>query len=109
MMMKYYAVAHLEITDPRWVSEYVQRVTPMVEAHGGRYLARTSKIEKWEGEGKVPQILLVVEWPSREAAEAFYRSEEYQPFLAKRRAGSRGDFFLLAGEDMTGASRAREG
>jgi uncharacterized protein (DUF1330 family) len=39
--MKYYAIAQLHITDPGWVAAYVEHVTPLVEAHGGRYLART--------------------------------------------------------------------
>ncbi|MGI9099900.1 MAG: DUF1330 domain-containing protein [Solirubrobacteraceae bacterium] len=39
--MRHYAVAELDITDPGWVAEYVAAVTPLVEARGGRYLART--------------------------------------------------------------------
>jgi uncharacterized protein (DUF1330 family) len=39
--MKYYAVADLDVTDPAWVLEYVNEVTPMVEGRGGRSLART--------------------------------------------------------------------
>jgi uncharacterized protein (DUF1330 family) len=76
--MKYYAVAEIEITDRSWVAAYIQNVTRLVEQRGGRYLARTSKIEKLEGEPKVPQVFLIIEWPSREAAKAFYESEEYR-------------------------------
>jgi len=50
--VKYYAVAEMEITDRSWVPEYVNNVTRMVEQRGGRYLARTSKVEKVEGERK---------------------------------------------------------
>jgi uncharacterized protein (DUF1330 family) len=98
--MKYYAVAELVITDPAWVHSYVEHVTPMVERYGGRYLARTDKIEKLEGERQPAQIMLVVEFPSREAALTFYESEEYRPFRDARAAGARNEFFLIAGDDV---------
>lgn len=53
-------------------------MTRMAERLGGRFLARTSKIEKIEGERKAPQILTVIEWPSKETAEAFYESDDYR-------------------------------
>jgi len=103
--MKYYSVAELDITDPGWIRTYVQRTTGLVERHGGRYLARTPNFEKIEGERKPPQIYLLIEWPSKEAAERFYASEEYKPLLESRRAGSTGEFVLVAGEDVNGVAR----
>lgn len=99
--MNYYSIAEIDITDPSWVADYVQQVTKQVEHHGGRYLARTAKIEKMEGERTAPQIIVIVEWPSREAAFAFYDSEEYRPFRESRIAGARNEFLLVRGEDMT--------
>src|SRR5689334_6640451 len=64
--MKYYTVAEIEVTDRGWVSAYVQNVTRMVEQSGGRYLARTSNVEKIEGERTPPQVFLLIEWPSKE-------------------------------------------
>lgn len=103
--MKYYAVAELEVSDPSWVPSYVENVTRMVEARGGRYLARTPNVERLEGERNEPQIFLIIEWPSKEAALDFYRSEEYGPYLKRRHAGAEGQLLLVAGEDITGASR----
>jgi uncharacterized protein (DUF1330 family) len=98
--MKYYAVAEVDVTGPGWVRDYVTNVTPMVERHGGRYLARTSKLQKLEGEREPPQTFLIIEWPSREAADAFYESEEYRPYRQRRRDGARNEFTLVAGEDF---------
>ena len=103
--MKYYGLVELEIKDQSWVPDYVKNVTPMLERYGGRYLARTSKVEKVEGTGKPPQIVVLVEFPSKEAADRFYQSEEYRPYLQKRRAGGSNEFLLFAGEDMTGAAK----
>lgn len=105
--MKYYVIAEMQVTDPSWVAAYVQVVTPMIERYGGRYLARTSGIEKLEGDRPPPQVV-VVEWPSREAAMAFYESEEYRPYRESRIAGARNEFALVAGEDVTGAARIAE-
>ena len=82
--MRYYAVAELDITDPAWVEAYVAEVTRLVEAFGGRYLARTAKIERLEGARPAPQVFLVIEWPSREAAIEFYESEAYRPHRERR-------------------------
>ena len=99
--MNYYSIAELTITDQSWVREYVQNVTPMVERYGGRYLSRTGRIEKLEGERTPAQIMVLVEWPSREAAMTFYDSDEYRPYRERRVGGARNEFVLVPGEDMT--------
>lgn len=102
--MKYYSVAEIDITDQSWVPAYIANVTRLVEGAGGRYLARTSRVEKIEGERPRPQIALIIEWPSRAAAVAFYESAEYRPYRERRLAGAQNEFLLVAGEDMTGAA-----
>jgi uncharacterized protein (DUF1330 family) len=101
IVMKYYSVAEIEITDQSWVPAYVKNVTRLVEQRGGRYLARTSRIEKLEGQRKVPQIFLIVEWPSKDVAQAFYECDEYLPYRQSRIEGATNEFLLVAGEDMT--------
>jgi uncharacterized protein (DUF1330 family) len=103
--MRYYALAALDVTDPTWVRDYVAQVTPMVERHGGRYLARTTRIEQIEGERTPPQVMLLIEWPTREAAQEFYDSEEYRPHREARHAGARNEFLIVAGEDSNGVAR----
>jgi uncharacterized protein (DUF1330 family) len=102
--MRYYSVAELTVTDRGWVRDYVAHVTPMVERYGGRYLARTTNVERIEGERPPKDVVLLIEWPSREAAEAFYASEEYRPFKERRLAGADNEFVLVAGEDMNGVA-----
>jgi len=102
--MKYYVIAETNFTTQEWTSEYVEKVTAMVESCGGKYLARTSDIELLEGAAEVPQLSVLIEFPSKEAAESFYNSEQYQPFLKIRQSGSNGKFFLVAGKDDTGQS-----
>jgi uncharacterized protein (DUF1330 family) len=106
--VRYYAVAELEVQDPGWVRDYVADVTPMVERRGGRYLARSARIEQIEGGRPVPQIVLIIEWPSKQAADEFYESEEYRPYREARRAGARNEFVLVSGEDVNGVARIAE-
>jgi uncharacterized protein (DUF1330 family) len=99
--VKYYMIGEVETTDQSWVPDYVQNVTAIVERWGGRYLARTPKVEKVEGQRKPSGIVVIVEWPSKEVATAFYESEEYRPYRQKRLAGAKNEFLLVAGEDVT--------
>jgi uncharacterized protein (DUF1330 family) len=103
--MKHYTVAEMDVTDPSWVRDYVASVTGMVERRGGRYLSRTTRIEKVEGERTQPQVIVLIEWPSKEVAEEFYDSEEYRPYRASRKAGARNEFLLVAGDDVNGLAR----
>ena len=103
--MKYYALGQIDVTDPAWIREYVTQVTAIVQRRGGRYLARTQRTEMLEGEREAPGTLVLIAWPTREAALAFYDSDEYRPYREDRRRGARNEFMLIAGEDVTGVAR----
>jgi uncharacterized protein (DUF1330 family) len=103
--MKYYAIAQLDITDAGWVADYVANVTPLVESRGGRYLTRTHRVELVEGERAPRRIFLIIEWPSKADAEAFYDCDEYRPYRDARQAGASGEFMLVAAEDVNGLAR----
>jgi uncharacterized protein (DUF1330 family) len=98
--MKHYLVTELDVSNDNWVPSYLEKVTKLVEKNGGRYLARTPNIEKLEGDRKMPNILAIVEFPSKEAATSFYTSAEYQPYLRARQEGASTEMVLVAGEDI---------
>ena len=97
--MAYYAVALLTPKSDAWVPDYVVAVTPLVAKHGGKYLARTISHERLEGTGPNPGLIVVIEWPSKESAEAFYRDPAYQPHLKSRLEGAASDLFIVEGKD----------
>ena len=101
--MGYYVVAEVNVTDDSWIPEYIENVTRIVEQHGGKYLARTDKAERLEGDSDAPTVFVLIEWPSREAAETFYISDAYQPYLANRKAGATSQLTLFPGEDIANA------
>jgi uncharacterized protein (DUF1330 family) len=102
--MKVYSIAELTIRDAAWIDAYADHVTPMIARYGGRFLARTNRIEALEGEA-APHVVVIVEWPSREAADRFYASDDYRPWRDARVAGSDTILFLVPGHDVTGRAQ----
>ena len=97
--MSYYAVVFVTPKSDAWIPDYLAAVGPLVEKHGGRYLARTQNHERLEGTSENPGLIAILEWPSKAAAQAFYRDPAYQPSLQARLAGAANDFFLVEGKD----------
>jgi uncharacterized protein (DUF1330 family) len=97
--MTYYSVLAVTPTNEDWIPGYIGPTTALVSQHGGKYLARTASHERLEGEGEDAALLVIIEWPSKEAAEAFMSDPAYQPHLEARTAGSNSHHFLIEGKD----------
>ena len=97
--MAYYSVLVVTPTTEDWIPGYIGSATALVAKHGGKYLARTSSHERLEGEGEDAALRVIIEWPSKEAAEAFMTDPEYVPHLEARTAGSDSHHFLIDGKD----------
>jgi uncharacterized protein (DUF1330 family) len=89
-----YLIANIEVTDPAKFEEYRQKVVPVIEKFGGRYLVRGGHTRRLEGN---LNRVVVLEFPSLDAAERFYGSPEYQPILKLRLASARSDLVLVEG------------
>ncbi len=98
--MKFYGCVQLRFEDDSWVKKYAQSVTPILERHGGRYLARTKTMEKIEGDRELPTLFVIVEWPSREAFHEFFEDPEYQKLKHLRHDHSNDELIQVAGEDI---------
>ena len=64
--------------------------------HGGKYLIRGGNSTQMEGTEQGTRKV-VIEFPSREAAEAWYHSPEYQAILPHRKANSEGHIAIVDG------------
>ena len=82
--MAAYVVVDVERTDLERAARYSEMSGPSVERHGGRFLARGGAISVLEG-GWQPQRLVVIEFESADAAQAWYDSEDYRAARAVRR------------------------
>ena len=94
--MTAYLVARLAVHDEAGFADYRDRVTPVIAAHGGRYIVRGGALETLEG-GSPPSRLVIVEFPSMEAARVFYHSADYAPVLQLRLASAASDVLLVEG------------
>jgi uncharacterized protein (DUF1330 family) len=93
--MPAYWIAHVTVTDPEAYGRYAKLATAAIEAHGGRVLARAGRYVQLEGRDRARNVL--AEFPSLEAAEACYRSPEYQAALAHARGAAERDLVIVEG------------
>ena len=91
-----YLILNIEVKDPAKFEEYRRKAAPLIEKFGGRYLIRGGDVRRLEGNPSVNR-LVVLEFPTIEAAQRFYESDEYQPILKLRLDSTRSDAVLVEG------------
>ena len=96
--MTAYCIFDAEIFDESWIPEYVARITPLYERHGGKCIARSRKAIQLEGDRKPQSLISIIEFPSKDAALAWYNDPDFAPLLKMRRAGSVAQGFLIEGD-----------
>ena len=94
--MAAYVIVDIDVTDPAKFQEYRTQVPATVEKYGGRFIVRGGAIETLEGDWR-PKRIVILEFPSVEAAKRWYDSEEYRAPKALRLATSRGNMLLVEG------------
>jgi uncharacterized protein (DUF1330 family) len=91
-----YLVAAIDVHDPGLYAAYRERVPAIVAAFGGRYLVRGGPQTELEGAWPGGRTV-VMAFPDRAAAEAFYRSPAYREVLAIRRRAATGAVLIVDG------------
>ncbi len=86
--MAAYLVADVDVTEPEQYREYVRANTAVTQQYGGRFIARGGRIDALEGDHS-PERLVIIEFPSLEAARAWYNSAEYQAIKGIRQRNAR--------------------
>ena len=94
-MPKGYIIGHITVTDPEGYPEYVAKDTPILEAHGARFVVRGGKSETPEGEEMGRHV--VIEFDSYEAAVAAYHDPAYQEVAEIRRRCAESTIILVEG------------
>ncbi len=96
--MKGYVIIDTEVVDQQAYSEYVGQVLGVIDAHGGRFLVRTSDVEPVDG-GWEPKRLVIIEFDSLETARGFVNSPEYTAIDDLRHRGANSHIVLAEGAD----------
>ena len=84
------------IHDVERFKEYLHSVGPTLAAVGARYLSKGGRIDLVEGPWQ-PQRAVLIEFPGRDVALAWYRSDAYQPLARLRQGCCDTDLVLLEG------------
>jgi len=96
MPLPAYAVAHLrEIDFNAEIVDYLKRIDATLAPFGGRYIVHGVRATVLEGAW--PGDLVVIAFPDRARAEAWYRSEAYQAIVGLRTGNSVADVILVDG------------
>ncbi len=94
--MSAFILVDITVKHPEAYREYLEKVPCLVAKHGGRYRVRGGEHQTLEGDW-VPNRLVIVEFPNREAALAFYRDPEYDPVKAIRTRTTESNLIIVDG------------
>ena len=94
--MTAFVVVQESIENEDVFNQYRAKAPATIEAYGGKFLARGGNLEVLEGE--LPhKRLVIIEFPTRQDAIAWYNSAEYQEILPTRLSSSKGIFAVVDG------------
>ncbi|MBJ6128292.1 DUF1330 domain-containing protein [Microvirga splendida] len=94
--MPAYAVGHLhDVNVGPDIVEYLNRIDATLEPFGGRFIVHGGPVDVLEGSWSGD--LIVIAFPDKASAHAWYASPAYRRILPLRTRNSRGDVFLIDG------------
>jgi uncharacterized protein (DUF1330 family) len=94
--MKAYVIAIERVDDQAMFAEYAKGVAATLTPFEGRFVARGGKFTVLEGQWQHPRTV-IIEFPSREAADGWYKSADYQKIIGLRHKSSSGNLVILDG------------
>lgn len=95
-MSAYCLFDNLEVIDAEKMEDYKQRVRPVVEQYGGRYVVIGGAMERMEGSWQ-PAFPVMIEFPSLDQARRWYDSPEYRDLKALRLSAVRSNAVFMEG------------
>jgi uncharacterized protein (DUF1330 family) len=95
--MPAYVVSRVKIHDPESMRRYVEQAPATVLAFGGRYHFRGGNVQALEGAWDHDR-LVVLEFPTKADALAWYDSDAYRPLRDLRQASAETTILLADGD-----------
>ena len=74
--MAAYVIVDVEITDPGLYGQFMEQVTPTIESHGGRFVARGGKLEIVLGDW-APKRVAILQFDNLDQVHAWLQSPQY--------------------------------
>ena len=94
--MAAYVIVQVDIHDPATYERYKELAPPSIAHYGGRYIARGGATETFEGDWS-PSRLVILEFPTMDAARAWWASPEYAEAKALRNAAATSEMLVVQG------------
>ena len=89
-----YILVQADISNPERYAEYAKLAPDIVTKYGGRYLARAGRTLTLEGPPARSRVV-VIEFPSVDAAQRFYSSPEYTAARKLRDGSATAQFVVV--------------
>ena len=93
--MSGYVLANVNWANNEARQAYVELLAPSLEAHGGTVIAGGETVRVPEGDWQPDGVLVLISFPTVEAAVAWYDSEEYRPALEIRKGSARSRLLIF--------------
>jgi len=93
-----YMIVEVETTDEALMAEYRKQTPALIAKFGGKFVVRGGTCVHLEG-GWHPSRMVVIEFPSLQAAEHFYYSADYKPVLELRLKAGKSRAIIVDGHN----------
>lgn len=93
--MSAYVIARITVTAPEDYHMYASQTVASAEKAGGKFLVKGGEQTKLEGD--VPDRHVIIRFDTRDAALAWYQSEDYQRILPIALSSSERDIVVVDG------------
>jgi uncharacterized protein (DUF1330 family) len=93
--MSAFVFVNFDVLDKTRQEQFLPRFEEVLKKVGGRIALFGDVVDHLEGEIEPYSRAAVLEFPTLEAARAFYRSDDYAPLLAERREIQRARMFIV--------------
>jgi uncharacterized protein (DUF1330 family) len=96
-MAKGYWIAHVDVKNADGYKQYTSMLQDIFRKASGRYVIRGGTMEAVEGRSR--SRIVVIEFPSYQAALDCYRSPDYAKAIAVRKPNAEADLVVVEGYD----------
>jgi uncharacterized protein (DUF1330 family) len=94
--MSAYVIARVQVADAEKYREYTKLTPGVIAQYGGRFVARAGQVVTLEGPEETHRIV-ILEFPSMDAAKRWYSSPEYQATRRLRLGCATGTLIAIEG------------
>ena len=97
MEQNYFMLVDVDIHNIEEYKKYLEKVKPMVEKFGGKYLIKGGKIDAKETDLWKPKRIVLVKFPNKSSALRWYNSEEYRALKHLRLNNASSNILFIEG------------